>query len=142
MGKAQVGNKPANILEYVPTDKEKAKQKEYQAIGQASLFFDEKTRLLLMITAEILSRKVKIKKTYFFSDYQEMYGLLVAKRINVESLTSNDATSGFMGKKTVRRSSKTIQEITVKSFKVNPVFKKGTFEVKRKNKAKKVRKKQ
>jgi len=132
LGKAQAGDKRANILEYVPTDKEKAQQKKHKATGKARLFFDEKTHLLLMLTAELLVKKSNIKTKYFFSDYEEEDGILVAKRINAEAITSNDEGVEFAGKKTVRGSSKTISEIIVKKFKINPTFKKGTFEVKKK----------
>lgn len=132
LGKAQAGDKRANILEYVPTDKEKAQQKKHKSTGKMRLFFDEKSHLLLMLTSELLVKKSNIKTKYFFSDYEEKDGILVAKRINTETITSNDEGVEFAGKKTVRGSSKTISEIIVK-FKINPTFKKGTFEVKKKN---------
>ena len=132
LGKAQAGDKRADILEYVPTDKEKAQQKKHQATGKARLFFDEEAHLLLMMTAELLVKKSKVKVKYFFSDYEEVDGLLIAKRINTEAITSNDEGVEILGKKTVRGSSKTTSEMVLKKFKINPTFKKGTFEVKKK----------
>lgn len=114
LGKAKVGKRLTDVLEIVQPEK----IKEH---GFIKLFFDEKSKLLLMMLLEIKVQNGTSQAKYYFSDYQEMDGLLVAKKINTEAIvTKKDGSK-----------QRTIQKITVKDFKINPVFKAGTFAVKK-----------
>lgn len=115
LGKAKIGERKADILELVATKKEEAEA------GKLRLFFDEKTHLLLMATADMTTPKGVGTAKFFFSDYQLMDGLLIAKKLNTEaSIKGNDGSK-----------QRTVQKIIIKDFKINPVFKVGTFEVKK-----------
>ena len=131
LGKAQAGNTRADILEYVPSEEDKAKLKKEKMTSQMRFFFDEKTHLLLMVTADISSEKSEIKTKYFFSDYQTMDGLLIAKRINSETTTKIKQETTIAGRKMIGSETKIVSETIVKKFKINPKFKKGTFEIKK-----------
>lgn len=77
------------------------------------LFFDQATNLLLMMT-ETSSRSENTvdKTTYYFSDYQEKGGMLVANTVKIE------------------RNGKTFKQKTIDDLKLNPVFKPDFFEIK------------
>ncbi|MGI9036161.1 MAG: hypothetical protein ACR2GD_09000, partial [Pyrinomonadaceae bacterium] len=65
-------------------------------------------------------------------DYQLVDGLMIAKKINVETESSSgEREMEIMGKK-IKMSSKgkTITETIVKDFKINPTFKPETFAIK------------
>lgn len=120
IGKAEANDRRADILEI-----------ESDTGRQTRYFFDEKTHLLLMITDEIAKGGMSVKTTQYFSDYQVMDGLMIAKKINVETESSANQEMDFMGKNTkVSSKYKTITETTIKDFKINPAFKPETFAVK------------
>jgi hypothetical protein len=77
------------------------------------LFFDEKTNLLLLMSVSWKNKENQTnERKYFYSDYKEMGGLLIATKIKVE----------LNGKVT--------EERLIKSLKVNPTFKPNFFDVK------------
>jgi hypothetical protein len=76
------------------------------------LFFDIDTHLLLMMTENWIEESKPTENKYFFSNYQEKEGLLIATKIITE------------------RNGKVAQEKEIKNLKVNPTFKPGLFEVK------------
>jgi len=79
------------------------------------LFFDATTHLLLMMTESWTTGENKPSENkYFFSDYRERDGLLVANKIVTE------------------RNGEVVKEKEIKNLKVNPVFKADFFEVKEK----------
>ncbi|MGI8469686.1 MAG: hypothetical protein ACR2N3_14675 [Pyrinomonadaceae bacterium] len=122
VGKAEAGaGARADILEI-----------ESDTGRQTRWFFDEKTHLLLMITDEISKGGISAKTTQYFSDYQPVDGLLIAKKINVETETSSEPREmEIMGKKMkMSGKSKMVSEMIVKDFKINPKFKPETFAVK------------
>ena len=114
LGKAKVGKSQTDILEIVQPEKLKK-------TGSVRLFFDEKSKLLLLMLVEINIPNSPAQVKYYFSDYQEIDGLLVAKKINTEAIATNKDGSKY----------RVIQQITVTDFKLNPVFKAGTFAVKK-----------
>lgn len=78
-----------------------------------NLFFDSKTHLLLMMTESWVNKENKTSENkYFFSDYQEKSGLLVATKIIVE------------------KNGQVVEEKIVQDLKVNPTFKPNFFDVK------------
>lgn len=84
-----------------------------------------------MITDEISKGGTSAKTTQYFSDYQLVDGLMIAKKINVETESSGSQEMEIMGKHTKFSSKgKTISETIVKEFKINPKFKPETFAVK------------
>lgn len=103
---------------------------------QSRWFFDEKTHLLLMITDEISKNGIDAKTTQYFSDYQLIEGLLIAKKINAETESvSNMPEMEIMGRKMkMSGKSKSVTETIVKEFKINPTFKAETFAVKEEKK--------
>jgi len=121
LGKAEVGNKKADILEI-----------ETNTGRQTRYFFDEKNHFLLMMTDEIARDGKFSKTTTYFDDYQMFSGLMIAKKVNTEMESSfENLEMEIMGRKTkVSNKSKTISETIVKEFKINPVFKSETFAVK------------
>lgn len=77
------------------------------------LFFDAETHLLLLMTQSWTNKDNKQKENkYFFSNYQEKDGLLIATKI----ITENDG--------------EVVEEKEIKDLKVNPKFKSDFFEVK------------
>lgn len=77
------------------------------------LFFDIETHLLLLMTKSWTTKDNKQKEDkYFFSNYQEKGGLLIATKI----ITENDG--------------EVVEEKEIKDLKVNPKFKSDFFEVK------------
>lgn len=76
------------------------------------LFFDVDTHLLLMMTENWSEENRPTENKYFFSNYQDKEGLLIATKIITE------------------RNGKVAQEKQIKDLKVNPTFKPGLFEVK------------
>lgn len=102
VGIAEAKDGKAEILELVSPNK-----KNYR------LFFDAKTYLLLMMTESWTNKENKsFENRYFFSDYREKDGLLVATKIIVE------------------KNGKVTEEKTIKDLKVNPTFKPNFFDVK------------
>jgi len=78
-----------------------------------NLFFDAKTYLLLMMTESWTNKENKsFENKYFYSDYQEKGGLLVATKIIVE------------------KNGKVVEEKTIKDLKVNTTFTSNFFDVK------------
>lgn len=75
------------------------------------LFFDVETDLLLMMTEDLIEEKKPVVNKYFFSNYQEKGGLLIATKIVTE------------------RNGKVAQEKEIKDLKVNPTFKPDLFSV-------------
>jgi hypothetical protein len=120
IGKAEAGDKKADILEV-----------ESNTGRQTRYFFDDKTHLLLMITDEISKDGKSSKTTTYFDDYQLFDGLLVAKKVNVETEGSAENTElEIMGKKMkISTKIKTISETIIQEFKINPTFKPDTFAV-------------
>lgn len=83
------------------------------------LFFDENTHLLLMLTKELNSTKSVYTEKYYFSDYQLMNGLLIAKTVKRESeLAFKDGS----GKKNYG-----LKEVVIKEIKINSNLKAGLF---------------
>ena len=121
LGKAKVGSNRVDMVEMLPTKEEHSKYRKTKTEASTKLFFDERSKLLRMILIIASNKDGKQSAKYFFSDYQEMSGLLVAKKINADFFV--------MGKDGSKQ--RTIQNITVKDFKINPVFKEGTFDVKK-----------
>ena len=121
IGKAEADNVRADILEI-----------ESATGRQTRWFFDEKTHLLLMITDEISKGEISAKTTQYFSDYQLVDGLMIAKKINIEMESAiGDREMEVMGKKMkISGKTKNITETIVKDFKINPTFKPETFAVK------------
>jgi hypothetical protein len=77
------------------------------------LFFDEKTNLLLLMSQTWVDDKNnKYERKYYYSNYQEMDGLLVAAKIKVEILQPNG---------------KIIEVREIKDLKINPTFKSNFF---------------
>jgi hypothetical protein len=77
------------------------------------LFFDTNTNLLLMMIVSWQNKEKSFEKKYFYSEYKEMDGLLIAT------------------KRVVEQDKKIIEETIIKSFKVNPTFKDNFFDVKK-----------
>jgi hypothetical protein len=79
------------------------------------LFFDAATHLLLMMTESWTNGENKPSENkYFFSDYRDRDGLLVANKIVTE------------------RNGEVVKEKEIKTLKINPDFKADFFEVKEK----------
>ncbi len=77
------------------------------------LFFDEKTNLLLLIVKNSIDGKNnKLEQKFYYSDYKEMDGLLIAAKIKTEITQTNG---------------KIIESREIKDVKVNPVFKSDFF---------------
>lgn len=105
------------------------------------LFFDEKTHLLsLMIPVENLGQgNNEIETKYFYSDYQLINGLMVAKKINIETISNiKDIKAKIIIKeieipKAKQRETRMLSEINVKELKLNMTFKPNTFDIKKGN---------
>ena len=79
------------------------------------LFFDTETHLLLLMTQSWTGKDNKQNETkYFFSNYQEKDGLLIATKIITE------------------RNDEVVEEKEIKDLKVNPTFKPAWFDIKEK----------
>lgn len=79
------------------------------------LFFDTETHLLLLMTESWTNKDNKQNENkYYFSNYQEKDGLLVATKIITE------------------RNGEVVEEKEIKDLKINPKFKSDLFEVKEK----------
>lgn len=117
IGKADTGGARADILE-VKTDTGR----------QTRYYFDEKTHLLLMMTDEVSRGNLSSRLSSYFSDYQLVDGLLMAKKIYTETETTDEKEIEMAGK-VLKASNKTrtIREIDVKEFKLNPKSKPGVF---------------
>lgn len=120
VGKAEAGGGRADVLEV-----------QASTGRQTRFFFDENTHLLLMMTDEVSRGGLSSKASTYFSDYQLMNGLLVARKIYAEAETTEEKEIEVTGKK-LRASNvtRTVREIRVTECKVNPKFKPGTFAVK------------
>ncbi len=104
IGLAESKDGKATVIEAVSPNKVK-----YQ------LFFDTTTHLLLLMTESWTNSENKQSENkYFFSDYQERSGLLIANKIVTE-------TNGVVTK-----------EREVRDLKINPNLKSDSFEVKEK----------
>lgn len=101
IGIAESKDGKANVLEAVST-----------AGTKYRLFFDVQTNLLLMMIVSRQDKDKTIETKYFYSDYKEMDGLLVASKI-------------------VIRNNLRTEEILVKTLKVNPKFKDNFYDVKK-----------
>jgi hypothetical protein len=120
LGKADAGGTKADILE-VKTNTGR----------QTRYFFDEKTHLLLMMTDEVSRGGLSSRVASYFSDYQLMDGLLVAKKINTETETTDEREIEVKGKRLkASNKTKTIKEVSVREFKINPKSKPGASAVK------------
>jgi hypothetical protein len=79
------------------------------------LFFDQNSHLLLLMSVSFQNKANKlIESKYFFSDYKENGGLIIAHKISFEQ-------NGAL-----------MEERTIKNLKLNPVFKADFFDVKEK----------
>jgi hypothetical protein len=78
------------------------------------LFFDKKTKLLILVSEKWISEKTKkeAERKSYFSDYKEVSGLLVAHKILIQ--TGESMTD--------------VKKLT--KFEINPIFKANTFEIK------------
>jgi hypothetical protein len=123
IGRADAGDTRADILE-VKTDTGR----------RTRYFFDEHTHLLLMMTDEVSRGDLSSKVSAHYSDYQLVDGLMIAKKINTEMETTDEKEIEVKGK-TLKASnkSKTIREMNVREFKVNPKSKPELFAVKEGN---------
>lgn len=124
IGKAESGENRADIVELISQDDHRLQ-----------FYVDEKTHRLLMLTDEKKSGddNNEAKTTYFFSDYKLIDGLIIATKINIESTISVIRDLDLGNKKNPTRSkTKTVSEIIIKEFKINPIFKPETFSVKEK----------
>lgn len=102
IGVAESNDGRANIIEAVVNN---------QTIYR--LFFDEKTNLLLLVVQTLTDDKNnKTERKYFYSDYKEMDGLLIAAKIKAEITQSNG---------------KIIEVREIKILKINPDFKSNFF---------------
>ncbi len=118
VGKAVSDEIRADIIELIS---EKSKRIRF--------FFNEETHLLLMITVEETADGSVSKTTNYYSDYQEMDGIFVARKIVSDSETSILVESEFLGQQIYPRTTTRIKERIVLEFVVNPVFSAQTFEV-------------
>ena len=95
------------------------------------LFFDEKSHLLLMMTVknEVEKDKSKVNEDYkyFYSNYENVDGILVAKKITVEGNTKFVTDKSVMGYKIKGRNTESSSQIEIKGIKINPTFKANTF---------------
>jgi hypothetical protein len=102
VGIAESNDGKAEVIEAVSQNKAKYR-----------LFFDTETYLLLMMTESWTGENNKQHENkFFFSDYQEKGGLLVATKIIIE------------------RNGEVDEEKQIKDVKINPNFKSDMFEVK------------
>jgi hypothetical protein len=77
------------------------------------LFFDQTSHLLLMMTRSFqTSDGIKVEEKYFFSDYKETNGLIIAHKIEYQ------------------QNNELIETRTIKSIKINPELKSEMFNVK------------
>lgn len=74
-GVAKAGEQKADVIETTLADSSKIK-----------LFFDQKTRLLLMMTSQFFDEQLKsqVEQKFFYSDYREEGGLLFAHKIVIQ----------------------------------------------------------
>jgi hypothetical protein len=111
VGKAELGGEKADVLEA-------ALNKEIKI----RLFFDEKTRLLKMLLTESKFKNgSESEEKRFYSDYKNVEGLMIAKKINIETKQISK-----------RLNFQSVEELILKSVKINPTFKPSFFEVKKK----------
>lgn len=105
VGLAELENKKLSVLEATSKD-----GKTYR------IFFDEKTRLLSLMTRTWKNKEGKqFERKDFYSDYKEVSGLLAAHKIVTQDPSRQPSNS----------------ETTIKSLKVNPEFKADFFKVKK-----------
>ncbi len=119
IGKAVSPDTKANIINLELPDR------------KVTLYFDEKTNLLLQIEINLQTTEFTEVKNYYFSNYQIQDGILVAKKINIETITSKKAEdvkdeSDYVVKEF---KTKTNEEIIIKEFKINYAFLPKEFEV-------------
>lgn len=119
-GKAEADGTRADIIEVKSLE-----------INKIQLFFDEKSHLLLMMTvkSEIVKDEGKSNRDYkyYFSNYESVDGILVAKKIIIDGLTKASINKSIMGYKMKGYNTTTHTEVTLKDIKVNPIFKANTF---------------
>ena len=126
IGKAEADGTRADVLEMILTrDAVDNIQK------QIRLFFDENTHRLLMIIIETSSSKTRSQTTHYYSDYQEMDGLVLARKINTETVFSDQSGFEAAGIKSTGVVIRTTTEAVIEEFRVNPVFDSKIFEVKK-----------
>ena len=103
VGEVESKDFKAEVIEAIDKDNKKAR-----------LFFDKQSHYLLMLTESLLdpNKKEEIERKFYYSDYKEISGLLVAHKIIVQ-------TGDIM-----------TEERQLKKFEINPTFKPNLFEVK------------
>lgn len=117
IGKAESPDIRASIIELEMPEK------------KITLYFDDKTNLLLQLELNLQTNEFTEVKKYFFSNYQIQDGILVAKKINVETVTSmNMKDVKDEGDFVVKDfKTKTTEEIIIKELKVNITFRPSEF---------------
>jgi hypothetical protein len=118
IGKAESGEIRADIIELVSKNKKRIR-----------LFFNECTHLLLMTTVEEKGTGSGAKTTNYYSDYNEMDGILLARKIVSESEFSILTQAEFLGQKIYPRTTRRIKERTIRGFEINPKFPPDNFEI-------------
>lgn len=115
VGKAVAGETKADVLEIgVPANNKK----------KIRFFFDENTHLLLLVTQEVDNKDVDSKSSYYFSNYTEKSGMLIASKINLETTST---TKRKNGDKFILTTTKAVSEVATSKFEINPVLKASTF---------------
>jgi hypothetical protein len=125
IGKADYSGTKADVLEVILDKNETAR-----------FFFDEKTNLLLLITSSSISEKgINVEKKIFFSSYEKADGILVSKKVIIETISISpkaeivvDNTSHKIESQKTRE----VQESILKEFKLNPALKSEIFDFQKK----------
>jgi hypothetical protein len=113
IGKAEAGNTKADVLELK------------SSLGrQVQYFFDVQSHLLLMVTDKVERPDATVNTSYFFTDYKKINGVLIASKVNSETLTT---VRQKVGDKNITSTSKIISELVTKEFTLNSTFAGDTF---------------
>lgn len=122
VGKADVGNLEADVLEI-----------EINTAERRKYFFDSNTHLLVMITEEFYENGKSAKTTSYFSDYQSINELIIAKKIITERETFDLREMEIKGKNIkMSNQSKVVTETVIEEFSINPQFAPEKFVIKEK----------
>ncbi|MFV0389865.1 MAG: hypothetical protein ACK5NT_14060 [Pyrinomonadaceae bacterium] len=81
-GKAKVGETECDLVEL-----------NRGSTDKVNLFFDQSTKLLVLLTIESATDTSRQKTSYYYSDFSLMEGITIAKQIAITSVSTNSAPS-------------------------------------------------